>query len=382
MNDVGFFDRLFGSAGTCGKNLRWELDGDTLTISGTGDMELYGFVGEIPWYDKRTSIRRIVIEDGVKTISYYAFVGCENVTSVTIGNSVTTIDSHAFTDCKRLTNVTIGNSVTTIDGWAFERCENLTSITIPDSVTTIDSYIFSDCKNLKEIHYPAGRGFEEHLSEGNNAKLIPYTVTPPAATKPATQTATRPKPTTQTVTRPKPTNQQKFYPVQSTTKPVAEKLTWKFSGKTLTVGGVREIKCFPYEKIPWVDHLRQVQKLVIGNGVEKIAAHAFDECTRLELLELPASVTNIGDFAFNCSFCGNIKVNGGKNVFWCLEDGVLVLKKNPDVKSNADFSTGAVQWIFAEKNITGVKLEPGIVPTEKFFAWLAKRTNGAQISFG
>ena len=315
-----------------------------------------------------------------------AFYWCTSLTSVTISHSIISIGNGAFNGCESLRSITIPDSVTSISDAAFGGCENLENVRIPDSIMTIGDYVFSGCTNLKEIHYPAGRGFEKNLSQGNNAKLIPYTVAPPAV-KPIVQTVTKPQP--QPVTKPtvqpkfhpvtpsKP--QPKFYPVQPTAQPVAEKLTWSFAGKTLTVGDVREIKFFPYAQIPWIKHLHDIQRIVVGDGVEKIAAQAFKECKRLELVTLPASVKTIGDMFASVSFCGDRFVNGGRNVFWCLEDGVLVLKKNP-VAVGDDFSTGFASWIFADKNIRGLKLEPGIKPTEKFFEWLSSHDSAA-ISF-
>ncbi len=428
--------------GMCGKNLMWRLeDNGTLTIRGTGNMENYSGKQKAPYYDERyisqPSIKKVIIEYGATSIGGCAFEGCESLTSVTIPNSVTTIGSWAFglcenlkeirlpdsitfigegtfLNCKSLTAIKIPNGVTKISVYSFGLCESLKEIMLPDSITFIGEKAFSFCKSLKEImlsdsitfigdyafcgcssfktitipnsvtsigkgiflgcdsleriYCKRGTSFKSKLRDGNNAKLIPYNVTPPV-TKPTVQTVTRPKPTAQPVTQPKPTAQ-----------PVAEKLTWSFAGKTLTVGGVREIKFFPYGQIPWLKHLHDIQRIVVGDGVEKIAAQAFEECKRLELVTLPASVKTIGDMFASVSFCGDRFVNGGRNVFWCLEDGVLVLKKNPAAVGD-DFSTGFASWIFADKNIRGVKLEPGIKPTENFFAWLSSH-DGAAISFG
>ncbi|MBR3051692.1 MAG: hypothetical protein IKG61_09610, partial [Selenomonadaceae bacterium] len=93
------------------------------------------------------------------------------------------------------------------------------------------------------------------------------------------------------------------------------------------------------------------------------------------------SVKTIGDTAFTACYCGNRLENGGRNIFWCLEDGVLIFKKNPAAKSDSDFSIDVVSWLAVEKNITGFKLEPGVVPKEKFFDRLAKRGNALHVSF-
>ena len=160
-----------------------------------------------------------------------------------------------------------------------------------------------------------------------------------------------------------------------------EKLRWKVDGKTLTVGGIREIKYYPYKDLPWNDNVSNIQRIVIEDGVEKIAAHAFEECTRLELVTISASVKTIGDLAFTFSYCGNRAVNGGRNVFWSLENGTLTIKKNPAVKSGADFSTGYETWEIVEKNIKAVKIERGIIPDKRFFDWLARMGNDIKVSF-
>ena len=111
------------NSGSCGDNVTWTYTESTktLTIQGSGAMENY-YVGSTPWYDFRTNIQIIVIEDGVTSIGEAAFYGCSGLTSVTIPNSVTSIGSGAFYYCSGLTSVTIPNSVTSIRESAFAYC--------------------------------------------------------------------------------------------------------------------------------------------------------------------------------------------------------------------------------------------------------------------
>ena len=102
-----------------------------------------------------------VLEFYGDTIGDYAFLGCSNLTSVTIGDSVTEIGYCTFYDCTSLESVTIGNGVTAIGVGAFYNCTSLTSVAIPDSVTTIGYSAFDDCSSLtsvccKAITPPAG----------------------------------------------------------------------------------------------------------------------------------------------------------------------------------------------------------------------------------
>ncbi len=134
-------------------NLTWTLDADgTLTISGTGAMKDYDYYNNpSPASQKKDSVKKVVIEDGVTSIRNSAFYDCNSLTSITIPNSVTSIGAYAFSNCWYLTNITIPNSVTSIENYAFRNCSSLTSITIPDSVTSIGELAFYDCDSLTSI---------------------------------------------------------------------------------------------------------------------------------------------------------------------------------------------------------------------------------------
>ena len=134
-------------SGTCGSNLTWTYESatNTLTISGNGGMSYYTSSTNVPWSSFRSSIRTVVIQNGVTSIGDNAFNGCSGLTSVTIPNSVTSIGESAFNWCSGLTSVTIPNSVTSIGYYAFRDCRGLTSVTIPNSVTSIGYYAFNSC---------------------------------------------------------------------------------------------------------------------------------------------------------------------------------------------------------------------------------------------
>ena len=85
----------------------------------------------------------------VTVISYQAFGGCSEITSVNIPNSVTTIGNSAFWKCSGLTSITIPNSVTSIGQSAFLYCSGLTSVTINSN--SIISKTYSSESNLKNI---------------------------------------------------------------------------------------------------------------------------------------------------------------------------------------------------------------------------------------
>jgi len=91
------------------------------------------------------------IPSSVTSIEDYAFVECNNLTSVTIPSSITTIGLGAFRFCRNLTSISIPSSVTTIGSGAFWGCVKLTSISIPSSVTTIGHAAFFNCDSLTSV---------------------------------------------------------------------------------------------------------------------------------------------------------------------------------------------------------------------------------------
>jgi len=81
----------------------------------------------------------ITIPDGVTSIGDGAFAGCYYLKSVTIPGSVTTIGNKAFGGCGYLTSVVIPNGVETIGDDAFYN-SSVRSISIPESVEIIGNW--------------------------------------------------------------------------------------------------------------------------------------------------------------------------------------------------------------------------------------------------
>ena len=122
----------------------------------------------------------------VTSIGNRAFGYCEGLTSIEIPNSVTSIGDDAFNNCTGLTSIEIPNSVTSIGDWAFFRCLGLTSIEIPNNVTSIGDYAFCNCIGLTSVefnaencttmgssYYPVFSGALLTVVIGENVKNIP-----------------------------------------------------------------------------------------------------------------------------------------------------------------------------------------------------------------
>ena len=140
------------ASGTCGPSANWILDETgKLTIYGTGQTYNYNSSSEMPWYPYFSSIKSVVISDGITLLGQYSFTDCTSLTSVTCGDTLRGIQAAAFAGCTSLTSVTFGDSLTQLSKLAFQGCTSLTEITIPDGVFSIEDSAFADCANLTSV---------------------------------------------------------------------------------------------------------------------------------------------------------------------------------------------------------------------------------------
>ena len=191
---------------------------------------------------------KVVIPDGVTSIGISSFSDCSSLESVTIPNSVTSIGDDAFRDCSSLESVTIPNSVTYIGRDAFRNCSSLESVTISNSITYIGRDAFRDCSGLTSITIP-----DSVTSIGEDAFL--YTA---------------------------------YYNDES---------NWI---KGLLYIGSHLIKA--------KDTISN--KCIIKDGTITIANDAFKDCSSLESVTIPNSVTSIGNEVFvGCSNLTNVVIS-------------------------------------------------------------------------
>ena len=292
-------------SGTCGGTLnnsqlmKWTLTSDgTLTISGEGNM--FG----APWSQYKSKIKKVVIGEGVESISDNAFHYYENLRSVSLPSTLTSIGEAAFWACSSLQSITLPNNLTNIGLNAFRACHSLTQVLIPASVTSIDGSAFECCTGLTDVVFEGNS-----LEFGSGATFYDCTSLKNVFFNGTRADWTASRGSSGSVL---PAAAQIYYKndlISSGTcgdNSSGNNTQWKLTkagtliitvGTGCTEGGIAD---FAYGKAPWYQDIYDsgIRCLIIGSGIKTIGSYAFADCTDLAEIIVPDGVISIGDGAF------------------------------------------------------------------------------------
>lgn len=294
------------SSGECGKNATWTYDKTTQTviINGNGTIKK-----QKDW--KKIEIKHITINKGITKIGDYAFDNLKKLETVTIPDTVTSIGDYAFCNTA-INSVTIKASVKDIGENVFQDCKQLK--TVNWYAKKIPGCTFLDCKklskiniksNLKRIGYEAfsGTGIKTFtmpdsvISVGSNAfsyckNLTSLTFSKNVKTIPSSVAET----------------------TKNLEKIVIKSGTQKISKNAFTHCGAREIiipdSVTTIEKEAF-SYAKNLKTIKIPDKINKIRDNTFEYCTGLETINIGKNITSIGESAFlDCSSLNSIVIPG------------------------------------------------------------------------
>lgn len=151
-----FADVSVVATGDCGENpgdVIWTLYNDgKFVISGNGPMKSETSVYNYGYYEYKSKIHYVIVEDGVTSIGDNAFY-CYNIYEVSIGNSVKSIGECAFFN-SFIESLEIPNNVESIGEYAFTKCYKLKSLKLSENLRVIEAFSFYGCKALESIDIP------------------------------------------------------------------------------------------------------------------------------------------------------------------------------------------------------------------------------------
>lgn len=123
----------------------------TFAFSGV-DVEQVEFLSplcEIPYgfFYNCTSLKNVVLPQGVKRIRSSAFYACKNLKNIILTDSITKIATYAFYN-SGIEMVVLPPHLETITQYTFRECMNLKYVVIPPTVKSISHYAFYKSNNI------------------------------------------------------------------------------------------------------------------------------------------------------------------------------------------------------------------------------------------
>lgn len=259
-------------------NVTWSYDNGTLEIEGTGATPDWS-----PWFEYKEQITNVVIGDGITALGERNFMKYSKLKSVTFKGSLSKIGNSAFEGCKKLTSITACGAV------------NATGM----KVLQLGECAFKDCTGLENAEFTGSLAVGTNAFEGCTG----------------------------------------LKSIQATESKMAMLSNYAF------------LNCSSLAEVNLPGQLLIQESVFFGctglkkfdfSGVKSIGKTAFYDCSSLESVELPATVTAINDGTFqNCSSLTSLKIPEtvktiGANAFTgCknlkeleIADGVTSIGKN------------------------------------------------------
>lgn len=267
-----------------GKDIMASLDGDVLTLTGSGATYDYdaswddmddSYVGN-QWLDKDTllKIKKIVIGDGITQIGNFAFAGCTNLQEIVFPQkNLKKIKENVFYGCSSLKEFIVPEGIESLGKGFLYDCLSIEKISFPSTLKEIPCFA-NDGEGLPKLRSVELAEGIEKIADGafcyhKNLKTI---VLP------------------------------------STLKEIGE-YSFDFSGFVeITIPS--NLKKVTRRAFEGDTNLKYVN---LEDGVTIIEEDAFRDCTQLQYISIPESVTDIDALAFNG--CPNFYIKGKKGSY-------------------------------------------------------------------
>ena len=335
-------------------------------------------------FSNNPDIKNVVLPESLVCIGNNAFADCTSLTSITLPSNLQTIEWNAFKNCTSLTTINIPSTVTIIGDVVFDGCKNLKTVYFnadewnvtdllgkhsfrldndhnqePCTFYSANNYASEKLNNVNTLGETTRARFISSTQEGINwsiagNKLI---ISENTHTSDPSQAGVMKE-----YMDPMSSDNIEKYPIEERLPAWHFAPTWKQVSKVMIKSGVKNIGSYAfyfYDNIKEVDlsdakTLKSIGDYALGRtysltavdlesatSLKSIGVKAFDYCELLTKINIPASVTRIGESAFSgCHSVNFIEFNCND---WNIELG-------PDAFSLGDMNHKAVCTIYSPFN--------------------------------
>lgn len=247
-----------------------------------------------------STVQSVVCPKSLVEISNNAFYHCDFLTQISLANRVSIIGAYAFACCKSLEEISLADTrIKLLSESMFTLCDKLVTIKLPSTLVTIEREAFCNCPELKEVDIP------QYVREIEDAVFMKCSKLERVAW-PSKVTSI-------------PNNTFRDCPLMKTEIPdwVVSVGDYAYCGckasETLTVPArVKSIgvAAFAYQNIVSVkleegtplsqcmfEGCAKLENIVLPGNIAGIPASFLKFCKSLKTINLPKSVTYIGNYA-------------------------------------------------------------------------------------